>query len=147
LLELGMTAEARTAYQRALEIYEGLDQPMWALEPRAGLALAALAEKQPGVAAAHLDEIMRRLAPGKGQTLSIERLREVRDPFRISVACIRVLRALRNPRARECAEVAYQFLKERAERISDPTMRRSFMRQTPINRQIVEAHRIERVSL
>lgn len=148
LLELGMTAEAKTAYQQALEIYEALDQPIWALEPRAGLALAALAEKQPGAAATHLDEILRYLFPPKGEhkTLGLERLQGIRDPFRLCVACSRVLRAMRSHRAPTCEEAAYQFLKERAERISDPLMRRAFMRQVPANRQIVEAHQANRTS-
>lgn len=143
LLELGMTAEAKTAYQRALDIYEGLDQPMLALEPRAGLALVALAEKQPGMAAAHLDEILRHLTTTKEKTLSLERLQGVRDPFRICATCIRVLRALRSRRARDCTEAAYRFLKDRAGRISDPALRRTFMRQVPANRQIVEAYQAD----
>ncbi|MGC8782299.1 MAG: hypothetical protein ACP5UQ_15670, partial [Anaerolineae bacterium] len=126
-----------------------LDQPILALEPRAGLALAALAEKQPGAAAAHLDEILRHLAPaqGKGKTLSLERLQGVRDPFRICAACIQVLRALRSRRARDCTEAAYQFLKERGARISDPAMRRAFMRQVPTNRQIAEMYQADQAPL
>lgn len=145
LCELGMTAEARTAYQQALAIYEALDQPLLALEPRAGLALVALAEKQPGAAAAHLDEIWRHLAPAQGQdgVLSLERLQAVRDPFRVCVACIRVLRAMRSRHAFACTEAAYRFLKERAERISDPSMRRTFLHQVPANRQILAAHQVK----
>ncbi len=140
LLALGMTAEAKTAYQRALNIYKGLDQPTLALEPRAGLALVALAEKQPGPATAHLDAILRHLAPTKEKTPSLERLQGVRDPLRICATCIRVLRAVRSRRAQDWTEAAYQFLKDRAGRISDPALRRTFLHQVPINRQIVEAY-------
>lgn len=146
LLGLGMTAEAATAFGRALEIYRALNQPAAALEALAGLAHVALAEGKLSQATAHVDEILRHIFPPKSKELALAGLEGAREPFLICLTCAQVLRAARSPRARDCEEAAYRLLKERADRISDPLMRRAFMRQTPSHREIIEAHRANRAA-
>ncbi len=146
LLGLDMTAEAATAYGRALESYRALGQPAAALESLAGLAQVALALGQLPQATAHVDEILQRIFPPKSKELALAGLEGAREPFLVCLVCARVLRAARSSRARDCEEAAYRLLKEQADRISDPAMRRAFMRQAPIRREIVEAHRANRAS-
>jgi DNA-binding SARP family transcriptional activator/predicted ATPase len=146
LLGLGMTAEATTAYARALEAYRALGQPTAGLESLAGLAQVALAEGKLPQATAHVDEILRHIFPPKSKELALAGLQGSREPFLVCLACVRVLRAARSPRAHDCEEAAYRLLKEQADRISDPLMRRAFMRQAPSRRAIVEAHRANRAS-
>jgi DNA-binding SARP family transcriptional activator/predicted ATPase/predicted HD phosphohydrolase len=146
LLGLGLTAEAATAYSRALEIYRALDQRTAALEPLAGLAQVALAHEKLSQAVAQVDEILRHIIPPKSKELTLAGLQGAREPFRVCLTCSRGLRAARNPRARDCEEAAYRLLKEQAERISDPAMRRAFMRQSPSHQEIIEAHRANRTS-
>ncbi len=146
LLSLGMAAEAATAYQRALEAYRDLKQEAQALEPLAGLAAVAQAQGRLDQALARVEEIMGHLMSPQRREISLAGLQSVREPCRICLTCARVLRAARRPRARECEEAAYRFLKEQADRISDPAIRRTYMRQLPIHREIVEAHRVNRAA-
>jgi DNA-binding SARP family transcriptional activator/predicted ATPase len=146
LLGLGMKAEAATAYSRALEAHRALGQPVAALEPLAGLAQVALTEGKLPQAIAHVDEILQHIFPPKSKELTLTGLQGSREPFLVCLACVRVLRAARSPRAHDCEEAAYHLLKEQADRISDPLMRRAFMRQTPSRREIIEAHRANRAS-
>jgi tetratricopeptide (TPR) repeat protein len=146
LLSLGMTAEAATAYGRALAIYRALGQRVPALEPLAGLAQAALAQDKLSQATGYADQILQYLIPPKERQIHLTCLQGTREPFRVCLACIQVLRATRNLRARDCEESAYHLLKEQADRISDPAMRRSFMRQVPTHHAIVEVHRANRAT-
>ena len=146
LLGLGMTAEAATAFGRALEAYRALGQPAAGLESLAGLAQVALAEGKLPQATAHVDEILRHIFPPKSKELALAGLQGSREPFLVCLTCAHVLRATRSPRAHDCEEAAYRLLKEQADRISDPLMRRAFMRQAPSRREIIEAHRANRAT-
>jgi len=146
LLSLGMTAEATTAYGRALEIYRALGQPAAALEALAGLAQAALAQGKLTQATGYADEILRQIFLPKSRDLHPAALQATREPFLVYLTCARVLRAAHSPRALDCEEAAYRLLKEHADRISDPTMRRAFMRQGPGRQEIIEAHRANRTA-
>ncbi len=144
LLGLGMAAEATTAFSHALEIYRDLNQETQALAPLAGLAAVAQAQSRLDQALAHVEEILRRLSPPPQREITLDALQGIQEPFRLCLIVARVLRAARRLRARECEEVAYRLLKEQADRISDPDMRRAFMRQVPHHREIIEAHRANR---
>ena len=61
------------------------------------------------------------------------------DPFWVSQICYRVLIATGDSRAPEILETAHALLQERAARIDDETLRRSFMESMPAHREIVYA--------
>jgi hypothetical protein len=59
------------------------------------------------------------------------------DPGRVYLTCYRTLRTLDDPRAEEILVSAYNMLQERAEKIGDEAMRRSFLENVPAHREIV----------
>lgn len=63
------------------------------------------------------------------------------EPFLAHLICYNVLRADEDPRAGEILDVAYHLLQERANKIDDLELRRSFLENVPYHREIVEAFR------
>ena len=139
LLRLGMHAEAATAYGQALNNQQELGQDNLAMEPLAGLAQVALAQGRLGKATAYVEEIMCHLAPDEGpDMLILTGLKGTREPFRVCLTCIQVLQASRSPRASGCLATTYRLLQERANRISDAAMRRSFLTKVAVHREILD---------
>ncbi len=62
------------------------------------------------------------------------------SPQRDYFLCAQVLAALNEPdAARTALQAAYQLITRRAQKITDPTLRRSFLERVSINRQIIQA--------
>jgi hypothetical protein len=59
-------------------------------------------------------------------------------PFRVYLTCYRVLQAGHDPRAGEVLETAHRLLHERAAKIEDERLRRSFLEQVPAHREITQ---------
>jgi len=57
--------------------------------------------------------------------------------FRPHLVCYRVLRASEDPRADEVLEQAYGMLQERAAQIEDEALRRSYLEDVAVNREIM----------
>ena len=57
--------------------------------------------------------------------------------FRPHLVCYRVLRASGDPRADEILEQAYYMLQERAAQIEEEALRRSYLENVAVNREIV----------
>ncbi|MBU1879916.1 MAG: tetratricopeptide repeat protein [Chloroflexi bacterium] len=116
-------AEAADAYQQARALWRELGHPRQgiALEPLAGLARVSLAQGDPAGATDHVTEILdhldRQSNPLDGTV----------EPLRVYRTCCQVLRANRDPRAREVLAAANALLQERAAGIDDETLRRSFL--------------------
>ncbi len=131
LLSVGRLEEAVTAYTAALTLYREQGDRDLASEPQAGLARVALAENNLPDALAHIEAILAYLAD--------DGLLEGQEPLRILLTCYQVLAAVDDPRAAEVLGEAYARLQERAARISDKAMRRSFLENVPHHRKIVAA--------
>ena len=127
---LGDPAVAREYYEQALSIFRRLELTGQRIFPAlAGLAEAALALGEPVQAQAEIAEILAYLAQhGK--------LRGTWDPFRIYLACYRVLRANGDPRAAEILALGHRLLQEQAGRIPDESLRRSFLENVAENREL-----------
>jgi len=61
------------------------------------------------------------------------------EPLRVYLTCYRVLRANEDPRAGEVLSAAHRLLQERAARIDDEQLRRSFLENVAAHREIIEA--------
>lgn len=72
--------------------------------------------------------------------LETETLEGTGDPFWVYLTCYRVLRACQDPRAPEILAAAHTLLQERAARIGDQDLRRSFLGSVPAHREIMLAH-------
>ncbi len=123
---------AAQAYQRALEIRRSLDQPDLATEPLAGLARLALASGDIANARAHVGAILSYLDGGGSLTGTDE-------PLRVYLTCYLVLLAAGDPAAARILETAYSLLQDRAVKISDLDMRRTFLENVPYHREILQA--------
>jgi hypothetical protein len=61
------------------------------------------------------------------------------EPMRVWLTCYRVLQAANDLRASSILENSYQLLQERAQKISDESMRRKFFKNIPCHSEIVKA--------
>jgi hypothetical protein len=60
------------------------------------------------------------------------------EPFRIYWTCYQVLKAHDHPRAAEVLRTAYRLLQERAARIEQEGLRRSFLEGVPAHRKLIQ---------
>ena len=107
-------------------------QPHLVTEPLAALGRISLAQGNPVQAQAYVKEILSYLETHPA-------LCGADEPFRVYLTCYRVLRANEDPRARDLLDNAYRLLQERANKIDDEELRRSFLESVPAHREIVKA--------
>jgi hypothetical protein len=100
-----------------------------AMESLAGLAHVALDQDDLDRAQAQVGQIL--------SFLEDNTLEGTEEPFRIYFVCHQVLRANQDPRAREILVSAYDLLQERAAKITDAELRRSFLEEVPAHQEIV----------
>jgi tetratricopeptide (TPR) repeat protein len=129
LVSLGHLAEAATAYRQALALRRELGQYNLATEALTGLARVSLAQGDLHQAQAQVEEILEHL---ENHTLA-----GIVEPFRVYLTCYRVLRANHDPRAPDILHTAHRLLQERAAKISDEELRRSFLENVTAHREIM----------
>ena len=136
LTGLGRLAEARPAYEASLALRRELGERVWIADTLAGLARLALLEGDLPAALAHVEDI---LALTKTETLA-----GADEPMRAYLTCVQVLRAAGDPRQRAVLAAAHELLLQQAARIGDDQVRRSFLENVPVHREILaEAGRSE----
>jgi tetratricopeptide (TPR) repeat protein len=129
---LGQLDGAAAAYEEALELRRDLDQSHLATEPQAGLARIALARGDHAAALAHVEDILGHLKTGS--------INGTNEPLRIYLTCYRVLQANHDPRADQILSAAHDLLQERASKIDDQKLRRSYLENVAAHREIVEEY-------
>jgi tetratricopeptide (TPR) repeat protein len=129
LKELG---EACEVYQEALDLRRQMGQRHLAPEPLAGLARVALLQGDIERALVYSEEILSHLAIGSVDGTD--------EPLRIYLTCYRVLNANKDPRAEEMLATVHSLLQERAAKIEDKELRRSFLENVVVYREIAEAY-------
>jgi tetratricopeptide (TPR) repeat protein len=130
LAALGRLAEAADVYRQALAIRRELSQPHLAVEPLAGLARLALAQGERTQALARVEEILDYLEAH----LTLDGTFE---PLQVYLTCYRVLRANEDARSGEILDAAYHLLQERANKIEDKDLRRSYLENVAAHQEIV----------
>jgi tetratricopeptide (TPR) repeat protein len=133
LAGLGQLTEAADAYRQALDLRRELDQLHLATEPLAGLARVSLTQADLVQAYTYVEEILGHLE--KGSLVGTE------EPCQVYLTCYWVLKASRDPRASAILETAHCFLQERAAKIADQELRRSFLENVAAHREIVSEWR------
>jgi tetratricopeptide (TPR) repeat protein len=134
LTGLGDWTGAAGAYRQALDLRKGVGQLYLVAEPLAGLARAAQAQGEPAQAFAHADEILRCLE-------DYPKLEGTMEPLRIYLTCYQALRAHEDPRADDVLHAAHSLLQERAHKIDDEALRRSYLENVAAHREIVAEFR------
>jgi tetratricopeptide (TPR) repeat protein len=130
-LSLGQLAEAAESFRQTLDVSRALNLNHIALFALAGQALVCLTQGDVPQALVKVEEILAHLDSDDFQLASLE------EPFGIYVICYRVLQASGDPRARDVLHTAHGLLQERAAKISDEKMRRSFLENVPPHREIL----------
>jgi class 3 adenylate cyclase/tetratricopeptide (TPR) repeat protein len=128
---LSHTDQAAEAFQQSLRMQRDQGKHDYAMESLAGLASIALGEGEFENALVDVDEILTFLEENK--------LRSVAD-MRVYLICYQVLKAASDPRAEAVLDVAHSLLQERAAKIPDEQLRRSFLENVPYNWEILAAY-------
>jgi tetratricopeptide (TPR) repeat protein len=131
LTSVGRLAEAADAYREAVAVRRALGEQNRAMESLAGLARLVLLQEDRVQAQAHVEEILNHLA---GHNLD-----GTEEPFLVHLTCYEVLHANADERASAVLQRAYTQLQERAARIEDPLLRRSFLENVAAHRLLIAA--------
>lgn len=126
---LGQLTEAAESYRKALALRRKMGEDHLAMEPLAGLARLALLQADIPRAQSHVDEILAYLELGT--------LEGTEEPFRVYLACYRVLRASGDSRAAEFLRMVHQQMQQRITQIEDEASRRSFQENVAVHRQLL----------
>jgi tetratricopeptide (TPR) repeat protein len=129
LLALENLAEASDVYEQAIEVQRELGLAHLIAESRAGLARVALALNDHDTAKAYVAEILAHLAH--------DNLDGAEEPLRVYLTCYRVFSAIHDPHAYDLLLKAHDLLQTRAENISDENLRRSYLENVSVNRDIL----------
>lgn len=128
---LGRFDQAAEAYKAALQLRRDLGQHVLAVDNVVSLARLALTQGDLSVASAHVEEAL--------AWIHQHGIIGIDEPMRVFCTCIRALQASReHERAQAVLREAHTVLMERAGRIEDPELRRSFLTNVRENKEIVE---------
>jgi DNA-binding SARP family transcriptional activator/DNA-binding transcriptional ArsR family regulator len=131
---LGNLDAAAEAFHQALSIKREIDQQAWSLEDLAGLTRAALARRRPDEAMEHITGVL--------DWIDQEGIAGIEHPLSVYLTAYRVLTAGgRVGRAQEILTDAYQLVMERAGKLDDEGLRRSFLENVAEHRAIWDAYR------
>jgi len=130
---------ALSAYQQALAGWEG-ELLIFQMEPHTGLARTYYLQGEMGLARQAIEPVLAFLEAG-------HHLDGLYEPVRVYLVCYEVLKANgEGKRGRDLLNTAYAILQERATKISDETMRHSFLTHVPIHRELVAAYEKEQTA-
>ena len=132
---LGDLSGAGDAYSEAVRLWEQRAAPELALDSLAGLALIAWQEGQAESARRQVTEILEML-----NHVSWEQ-EMIAEPAAICLACYDVLHASGDRRAGAVLEQARRFVRQRADRITNPALRDRFLDGIAAHRQIMALSR------
>jgi class 3 adenylate cyclase/tetratricopeptide (TPR) repeat protein len=125
----GRWRDATKCYAKAAETLAAMGMTGYALDARAGLARCALAEEELGAAGRHAAEIW--------DSLSSNGAGGMEFPVWAYATCVEVFDTLGDlSRARSAAEAGHTELSRRAERISEPEWRASYLENVPEHRML-----------
>lgn len=122
---------ARSAYEEALALYLTLSLPLFAVEPRAGIARLAQAAGDLMGALVAVEEILLILQQQPRAGFD--------EPFQLYWTCYTVLAANHDPRAITLLQTAKDLLAAYAQRIPDPALRHSFLTNVAVHHALWQA--------
>ena len=126
---LGRMSEAGDVYRRVMALRCELGQEHLLMEPLAGLARLYLSQGEIELAQTQVDEILAHLASCG--------LDNVDDPASLYLTCCDVLRVGGDPRADDILLAAHNWLQECVARIDDAEMRRAFLEDVAVHRDLI----------
>ncbi len=129
-LGLGQPQKATEAYREALEIRQGLNLPHHVIEVLAGIARAAMELGDVPIAQGHVEEILTYLYEGGT-------LHGIWEPLRIYLTCYQVLHWVKDQRADQILEVAFNLLQQRSAQIPVEEDRHRYLENVSWHRELV----------
>ncbi len=120
--------DAQDNLRQARALFQNAGQAGRALECQIELAGVLLERGEAARAVAEINEVLPLLRSGAAASME--------EPLQAYWTCYQALRAVNDGRAVRVLEVAYQVLQERAGRIQDQKLRRTFLENMPIHRAI-----------
>ncbi len=136
-LGLEKPEKALPLLEKALEYRLELDQPHHMIEVKAAIARAYFAKGDSVNANEQVGNILAYLSEGGS-------LDGTWEPLRIYWSCISILKEQGDNRYKELLKEAYNFLQERASRISDDASRELYLKNVPWHRAIMELWKTEK---
>jgi len=131
LANLGDFTAAGDCYQQAITLQKGANWFSCPTDAYAGLAALCLAQNEATAAVPHAEAALALFAQYG--------LAAAYEPFAVYWTCVRVLQAVGDPRARTVLGIAYQMLQKIANQLEDDRLRRSFLENVVVNRNLVAA--------
>jgi tetratricopeptide (TPR) repeat protein len=131
LLALKRADEAAAAYKQSLALHREAGNQHLMMDPLAGLVRTALAQNNLPQALKDTETILAHLVGGT--------LNGTAEPVRIQLTAYQALAAVHDPRAKNILETAYQSLFTRADKISDPIRKQSFLQNIPAHIELQSA--------
>ena len=131
LSAVGEGNAATAVYRESIAIRQKLEQTNLSMEPMAGMVAVAVAEGKPTQAQTEADAILAQLDTDP-------ELSGTNEPFRVHWVAYNYLRTLNDARADFVLKRAISLLQARSEKISNPTMRQSFLENVTVHQQIME---------
>ncbi|MEW5872651.1 MAG: diguanylate cyclase [Chloroflexota bacterium] len=132
--------QAEQAFQQALELRQRTGESHLALEPLAGLAQVALLRSDLNQAAGYVNQILEQLAAETaGRDGGAGLLERVGDVAMVYWVCFQTLEMQEDQRAPQVLAQARHTLFERAARIGDDEMRRSFLEAVDVHSRLLDA--------
>lgn len=128
-MALGRLDEAVPAYQRAYNLHQEAGLHHLAMEALAGLAWVSVLQENLPQAKTRIEEVL--------SFLEFNTLNGTDEPFRIYLICYRILRDTQDARAKEILNTAHSLLQEQAVKISDETLRHSFLANVQTHREVI----------
>jgi tetratricopeptide (TPR) repeat protein len=128
--ERGKLSQAEEAFIRSRDGWLTLERQALAMEAVAGLAGTKWKRDELTEALSLVEEVLDSLAQGP--------LEGVDEPIRIFLTCYRVLRRCEDGRADDLLEQAHTQVMTIADKISDPTIRATFLERVPANRELIQ---------
>jgi tetratricopeptide (TPR) repeat protein len=125
--------EAAAAYQKALDHRQELGQFDEAVEAIAGLVRLALNQGAGVHTMPFVERILDRIR-------SSESLKGANEPLRIYLTCYLALQDNRDPRANQILEQAFNLLMAQADKLDNPTERKSLLSNVAVHREIIKLY-------
>ena len=129
---LGELETAYDAYLNAITIQIRLDQQVWAIESKSGLAATQLALHMTDEALTLVEEILAFLAA--------QSLAGAREPMLVYWHCYQVLQARLDPRAGQVLQSANQQINAQAAKLTDPQWRHTFLENIKTHHVLRQAY-------
>ncbi len=124
-----MLAQAVQAFEKGVQAWKDELRENLMVEPLAGLALAKMRSGDPEAALGHVEAVLQFLQTGS--------LNGVLEPANVFLACWEVLQAVGDERAASILAAGRDFLLVRAERQTNPLVRKSLLENIPANARLL----------